>query len=106
MVRVDTKGRIVIPSEVRKQLGLRPGSEVDVTAMSGRAIVEPETDPEQLMCNLEAMIDEATTNREHRRENDTEGYDRTLDTDTIAAHHREIVRRGADQTETTESDDE
>ncbi|MFC7191030.1 AbrB/MazE/SpoVT family DNA-binding domain-containing protein [Halocatena marina] len=65
-VRVDTKGRIVIPIEVRKQLGLRPGSEVTVTATNGRAIIEPESDPEQLMCDLEAMIDEAVTNRDRR----------------------------------------
>ncbi|WP_264383065.1 hypothetical protein [Halocatena marina] len=37
-----------------------------MTATNGRAIIEPESDPEQLMCDLEAMIDEAVTNRDRR----------------------------------------
>lgn len=106
MVRVDAKGRIVLPSEVREQLGLRPGSEVDVTVTSGQAVIEPETDPEQLMVDLEAMIDEATASRKRRRESDTADQGLALDEDPIAASHREIIRRGAAQSDAAEDDDE
>ena len=104
MVRVDTKGRIVLPSEVREQLGLGPGSEVAVTAKSGQAVVEPETDPKQLMHDLESMIDEATTNRKHRRGGDTDESSRALDEDPIAADHRDTIRRGAARTESDDTD--
>jgi AbrB family looped-hinge helix DNA binding protein len=95
MVRVDSKGRIVLPSEVRDRLGIRPGSDVEVTAENGRVVVEPEDDPDQIMHNLEAMIEAAAANRECRREDESEGMGLTLDEDPIAAKQREIIRRGA-----------
>lgn len=94
MVTVDSKGRIVLPSEVREQLGIRPGSEVEVSADDGRAVVEPEDGPEEIMRDLEAMIEEAAANRERRRESDAEGGVGP-DENPIAAKQREVIRRGA-----------
>ena len=44
MVTVDSKGRIVLPKEVRKRLGIDPGTEVEVHEEDGRAVVEPEVE--------------------------------------------------------------
>jgi AbrB family looped-hinge helix DNA binding protein len=104
MVTVDTKGRIVLPSKVREQLGLRPGSEVAVTTKSGKAVVKPETDPKRLMDDLETMIDEAAENREHRRKSDPDDAGRVLDEDPIAANHRDVIRQGAARTEMDDAD--
>lgn len=35
MTKVDSKGRIVLPQEVREQLGITPGTEVDVRKEGG-----------------------------------------------------------------------
>lgn len=107
MTKVDAKGRIVLPSDVRERLGLRPGSEVEVTAEDGRAILEPETEPEQVVRELEALIDEAAANRERRRHTDErERRRRGFDDDPIAAKQREILRRGAAHDEAAGSDDD
>jgi AbrB family looped-hinge helix DNA binding protein len=37
--RIGPKGQVVIPKEIREQLGLRPGAEVDVAARDGEVIV-------------------------------------------------------------------
>lgn len=105
MVTVDSKGRIVIPSEVRDRLGLRPGSEVAVSAEDDRVIVEPETPPEQVMDSLERLIEEAAANRDDRRDGAAEGMGLSLDDDPIAAKEREIIRRGAIGSDPDDGDD-
>lgn len=106
MVTVDSKGRIVLPSEVRDRLGLGPGSEVEVTAEDERIIVEPEDTPERVMRDLEALIDEAAENRERHGETAAEiGGGRRTGDDPIAATQREIIRRGATGSESDDRDD-
>ena len=106
MTTVDSKGRIVLPSEVREQLGLRPGSEVTVNAEGDHIILEPEDDPEQVIRDLESLIDEATANRERRQDADrAESGGPSVGDDVIAAKQREIIRRGAEQDETADLDD-
>jgi AbrB family looped-hinge helix DNA binding protein len=106
MTTVDSKGRIVLPSEVREQLGLRPGSEVTVNAEGDHIILEPEDDPEQVIRDLESLIDEATANRERRQDADeSESGGPSVGDDVIAAKQREIIRRGAGQDETADPDD-
>jgi AbrB family looped-hinge helix DNA binding protein len=40
--RVDSTGRVLIPAEVRKRLGMKPGATVTITeGPSGRIVVEP-----------------------------------------------------------------
>jgi len=46
--RLDDRGRVIIPAEAREKLGLKPGSEVDMSVEGGalvlkRVIAEPRT---------------------------------------------------------------
>ena len=106
MTTIDSKGRIVLPSEIREQLGLRPGSEVTVNAEGDHIILEPEDDPEQVIRNLESLIDEATANRERcQNAGESESGGPSVGDDVIAAKQRELIRRGAEQDETADSGD-
>ncbi|USZ67028.1 AbrB/MazE/SpoVT family DNA-binding domain-containing protein [Halorussus salilacus] len=86
MVVVDSKGRIVLPQDVRERLGLDAGTAVDVREEDGRAVVEPEERPEDIIEDLERRIEDATAEREP-----TPGDE--LDPD--ARNHVETIRRGA-----------
>ena len=90
MPTVDSKGRIVLPQDVRKQLGIEPGIEVEVREEDGKAIVEPEDDPEKIIDRMEELIAEtspASTNTLPFENNP----------DPIAQKHRDAIRRGAEQ---------
>ncbi len=39
--RVSTKGQVVLPSPVRRKLGLQPGDPLDVNIESGRIVLTP-----------------------------------------------------------------
>ena len=41
VVRLDGKGRVVIPRDIREKLGLRKGSRLRVSVVGGRVILEP-----------------------------------------------------------------
>jgi len=56
MVKVDSKGRVVLPKEVREALGIAPGTEVEVHAEGGKAVVEPEDDPERIIERMEELV--------------------------------------------------
>ncbi|WP_248908137.1 AbrB/MazE/SpoVT family DNA-binding domain-containing protein [Halocatena marina] len=56
MVKVDSKGRIVLPQGIREDLGITPGTEVEIYEKDGKAIVEPEDDPEQIIERMEELI--------------------------------------------------
>ncbi|MCY7343325.1 MAG: AbrB/MazE/SpoVT family DNA-binding domain-containing protein [Pseudonocardia sp.] len=40
-VRVGPKGQVVIPQQLRDQLGIRPGDEVDLRRDGGRLVLVP-----------------------------------------------------------------
>jgi AbrB family looped-hinge helix DNA binding protein len=87
VTKVDSKGRIVLPQEVRERLGITPGSEVEIREEDGKAVVEPEDDPERIIERMEHLIAETSP---------ADGETRPLDdVDPIARKHREVVRRGA-----------
>ncbi|WP_435077137.1 AbrB/MazE/SpoVT family DNA-binding domain-containing protein [Halococcus sp. AFM35] len=90
MAKVDSKGRIVLPQEVREQLGITPGTEVAIHEEEGKAVVEPEDDPEQIIERMERLIEETSSER---------GETTPLDegTDPIAQKHRDAIRRGAEK---------
>lgn len=95
MARVDSKGRIVLPQDVRERLGLDPGTEVDVHEEEGRAVVEPEEKAEEIIEDLERQIEEAASDRERTP------YD---ELDAEARDHVEAIRRQASDTQ-AEGDD-
>lgn len=86
MARVDTKGRVTLPKAVREDLGLEPGTEVEVRDEDGRVVIEPERDPEDIIADLERL----TENIER-----VPGEGASLDEDLIARSHRAAIRRGA-----------
>ncbi len=92
MAKVDSKGRIVLPKKVRERLGITPGTEVDIREEDGKAVVEPEDDPQEVLRRMEQLITEFSTNR---------GETKPLsdDADPISEDFRENIRKGAtDQT--------
>lgn len=97
MAKVDSKGRIVLPQDIRERLGLDPGTEVDVREDDGRAVVEPEESADEIIDDLERRIADAASNREQTPYSDLDGE---------AKAHVETIRRQAggsrpDRDETT-----
>ncbi|WP_267161263.1 AbrB/MazE/SpoVT family DNA-binding domain-containing protein [Halovenus salina] len=87
MPKVDSKGRIVLPQEVRERLGITPGTEVDVHEEDGKAVVEPENGPDEVLDKMDQLVSEASSNR---------GETTPLsDEASPAKRHREVVERGA-----------
>ncbi|MGI5129328.1 AbrB/MazE/SpoVT family DNA-binding domain-containing protein [Pseudonocardia sp. CA-107938] len=46
-MRITSKGRITIPQQVRRELGLEPGDEVEIVVQGGCAVIVPATRPAQ-----------------------------------------------------------
>ncbi|MGQ4554902.1 AbrB/MazE/SpoVT family DNA-binding domain-containing protein [Halobellus sp. GM3] len=90
MAKVDSKGRIVLPQRVRERLGIEPGTEVEVHEKDGKAVVEPEDDPREIVERMEELIAETSPASEETRPLDT-------DVDPVARKHRETVRSGAER---------
>lgn len=90
MTKVDSKGRIVLPQEVRERLGITPGTEVEIHEEDGKAVVEPEDDPQQIIDRMEQLVEEAASKR---------GATAPLDGEAgpLAQKHRDAVRRGAEK---------
>ncbi|MCD2201064.1 AbrB/MazE/SpoVT family DNA-binding domain-containing protein [Halobacterium sp. KA-4] len=88
MAKVDSKGRIVLPKEVRERLDITPGTEVAIHEEDGKAVVEPEDNPEQIIERMEQLITETSPEP---------GETMPLDegADPIAQKHRDAIRRGA-----------
>ena len=89
MVTVDQKGRIVLPQAVRDRLGIVPGSEVDVREEDGKAVVEPEDDPDKIIDRMNELVEETSPPN-----GETAPVD---DVDPVAQNHRDVIRRGAQQ---------
>lgn len=63
MTKADSKGRIVLPKDVRERLGITPGTEVEIYEEDGKAVVEPEDDPQQIIDRMETLVAEAASKR-------------------------------------------
>lgn len=92
MVTVDSKGRVVLPKEVRERLGIKPGTEVDIHEEDGKAVVEPEADPETVIDRMDQLIADAASDRDAP---DDEMH-------PIAEAHAKTVRRQASADTTDE----
>lgn len=90
MTKVDSKGRIVLPKEVRERLGITPGTEVDVHEENGKAVVEPEDNPDRILERMEQLVEETSSKR-------GETTPLTEEADPIAQKHRDAVRRGSEK---------
>lgn len=88
MVTVDSKGRVVLPQELRERLGITPGTEVEIHEEDGKAVVEPEDDPERIIERMEHLVTEAAAERGETTPTD-DGVD------PVARKHRAAVRSGA-----------
>jgi len=64
MLKVDSKGRIVLPQEIRERLGITPGTEVEIREEDGKAVVEPEDDPEKVIRRMEELVVEIPEERQ------------------------------------------
>lgn len=89
MTKVDAKGRVVLPQEIRERLGITPGTEVDIHEEDGKAVIEPEDDPERILERMEELVHEASSERGETAPLDDGG-------DPIAQKHRAAVRKGAE----------
>jgi AbrB family looped-hinge helix DNA binding protein len=87
MVRVDSKGRVVLPQTLRERLGITPGTEVEVREEDGQLVVEPEDDPERILERMEELV--AATASERTETEPPDGVD------PLARRHRETIERGA-----------
>lgn len=94
MPRVDAKGRVVLPKDVRKRLGITPGTEVEVREENGMVVIVPEDDPEQIIQRMESLIKEATADRDPYEYGEL---------NLEAKKHADIIRR---ETETAEQSPE
>lgn len=88
MTKVDSKGRIVLPQRVRERLGITPGTTVDVHEDDGKAVIEPEADPDEIIDRMEQLIEETATSGEDKNPLDDGA-------DPIAEKHRDAIKRGA-----------
>lgn len=98
MVTVDSKGRIVLPQDLRERLGITPGTEVNVREEDGKAVVDPEDRPEEVLADLEARIAEAARNQAAP----------SLEADDpFSQDHLDAIQRGAAKANdsTTETDE-
>lgn len=91
MAKVDSKGRIVLPKKIRDRLGITPGTEVDIHEENGKAVVEPEDNPEDVLRRMNEMI--AEFSKEGR---DTKPLSDTAD--PISEDFRRNIRKGAKDT--------
>lgn len=89
MTTVDSKGRIVLPQDVRERLGITPGTEVDVREEDGKAVVEPEDSPDDILERMEQLVADASSER-------GETTPLSDGVDPVAQKHRDAVHRRAE----------
>lgn len=99
MTKVDSKGRVVLPQEVRERLDITPGTEVDIREEDGEVVIEPEKEPEEIIARMEELIGEKREIKEGPPPETTHGETRPFSEqpDSIAEDFRENIRNGAER---------
>ena len=59
-VKVDDKGRVLIPKEARNKLGLKAGGKARLKVEDKRIIIMPPISPEEFIKEMEGCIKEGT----------------------------------------------
>jgi AbrB family looped-hinge helix DNA binding protein len=91
MGKVDAKGRVTLPKDLRERLGLEAGTTVEIRQEDDRLVIEPERDPGDILDEMEGILADV-------REGGIERVpDSEIESDPIAEKHRELVRRKAEQ---------
>lgn len=54
--KMDERGRIVIPKEIRRALHLRPNQKLAIEAQRGEIIIKPTVDVEEFKAQLKGCI--------------------------------------------------
>lgn len=90
MVTVDSKGRIVLPKELRERFDLTAGTEVTVDEENGHLVVEPDREPADVLARMEELVEETEPDP-----GETEPMDD--DPGSQARRHREIISDAADR---------
>jgi AbrB family looped-hinge helix DNA binding protein len=52
---ISDKGQVVIPEDIRRKLGLKPGSDVIFDIIDGMVVIKPKKSPEEIVeefCNV------------------------------------------------------
>lgn len=93
MVKVDSKGRIVLPQDVRERLGVTSGTEVEVREEDGKAIIEPEDDPERVIERMNELVGEISDGEHTPYE----------ELDPQARDHVDTIRQQANQAESEDN---
>ena len=57
---IDTKGRIVIPRQLREKLNLREGSKVRLTLEEGKIVILRPIAPEEFIHEMEGSVKEGS----------------------------------------------
>lgn len=91
MGKVDAKGRVTLPKDLREKLGLEVGTTVEIRREDDRLVIEPERDPEDILEEIEGILADVRAGRIERVP------DSEVEADLIAEKHRELVRRNAEK---------
>lgn len=57
---VDDKGRMIIPEDVRRKVGIRKGSKVKVSLKEDKVVIIPTLDEKQFIAKMEGFIKEGS----------------------------------------------
>ena len=80
-VRASTKGQVVIPIEVRRELGIEPGSCLEVQVRDGAVLLRPVPDDPitrayGVLRDLPGLVDDLLAERAREREREEAAFER------------------------------
>lgn len=58
--RIDDKGRVTLPEDVRRSLGLEPGQEVRLSVEDGTVVVRPKIPRDEFVDEMVGCVNEDT----------------------------------------------